>query len=325
MRRWLVVAIALPLVAAAALALAPVRTGDLKEHPRPAAGYGEALARIDSLRAGEGAEVDARCRVLLLTHGARAARAVVFLHGLSNCPQQFRRLGELCFARGDNVLIVRLPGHGLADRMTGSLARITAADLAAFADAMVDVGAGLGDRLVVVGLSAGGVAAGWAAQTRTEVDRAVLIAPVFGLDVVPRPLTAALTNLWLATPNQFIWWDPVRREKLPGPTYCYPRFATRGLAEVMRLGFAVEARARRSPPAARSIVLVTNPRDRAVSRPVIAALARRWRRLAPRAIETYEFPAAFDLGHDLVDPEQPFQHVDRAYPVLLEIIAGGGD
>ena len=116
----------------------------------------------------------------------------------------------------------------------------------------------------------------------------------------------------------------MRREKLLGPRYCYPRFSTRGLAEILRLGFAVAERARRSPPAARSIVMVTNPLDQAVNRDLNSALVIRWRARAPLATETFEFPATLELGHDLIDPEQPSQHVDRVYPALLEIIARGG-
>jgi len=70
--------------------------------------------------------------------------------------------------------------------------------------------------------------------------------------------------------------------------------------------------------------VVTNPRDQAVNRDLTSGLVRSWRRRAPLRIETFEFPAALELGHDVIDPEQPNQRVDRVYPALLELIAGGG-
>ena len=95
-------------------------------HPDPAADYGEALRRVAAAEARDGPEISPECRTRLMTHGARTARAVVLLHGLTNCPEQFRALGERLYERGANVYIPRLPEHGLADRMTPVHARLDA-------------------------------------------------------------------------------------------------------------------------------------------------------------------------------------------------------
>ena len=89
--------------------------------PDPATDYDDALRRVAAVEARDGAAIAPECRTRLLTHGARAARAVVLLHGLTNCPEQFRALGERLYERGANVYIPRLPEHGLADRMTTAL------------------------------------------------------------------------------------------------------------------------------------------------------------------------------------------------------------
>ena len=52
-----------------------------------------------------------------------------------------------------------------------------AEDLRDFADRMVDVAAGLGEQVIMVGLSAGGIVTAWAAQHRPEIDKAVTISP----------------------------------------------------------------------------------------------------------------------------------------------------
>jgi hypothetical protein len=37
-------------------------------------------------------------------------------------------------------------------------------------------------------------------------------------------------------------------------------------------------------------------------------------------LRTYEFSADLKLGHDLIDPGQPYQRVDVVYPKLMELI-----
>jgi carboxylesterase len=140
--------------------------------------------------------------------------------------------------------------------------------------------------------------------------------------MAPAWLARPLTRVGLVWPNRFLWWDDEKRENVEGPTRVYPRFSTRAMAEIMRLGAAVEDRARRRPPAARELVLVTVGADPAVSNPEIARLAEMWRSRAPGRVETYEFPESLKLGHDLIDPEQPYQRVDVVYPVLIDKLLG---
>jgi hypothetical protein len=117
-----------------------------------------------------------------------------------------------------------------------------------------------------------------------------------------------------------MWWDPRVREHLPGPRHVYPRFATRGLAEVLRLGAAVQSAARRAAPASRSLVVVTVGGDLAVDNGAAAALARAWRARGTREVECYEFPGGLGLNHDIVDPEQVGANPALTYPVLLRLI-----
>ena len=128
----------------------------------------------------EGPELNPVCRSILLTHGLRTERAVVFFHGYTNCPQQFSELGKIFYDMGYNVLIPRLPRHGLADRKVENLSPLKAEELRDCADISVDIACGLGQKVYVAGLSAGGTLSAWIAQNRSEVTRAVLIAPALG-------------------------------------------------------------------------------------------------------------------------------------------------
>src|ERR1019366_2135927 len=68
----------------------------------------------------DGPNVNPLCRTRLYTHGHRTERALLLLHGFTNCPQQFDALGKRFHDDGWNVLIPRmfglqgLPGPGAA-------------------------------------------------------------------------------------------------------------------------------------------------------------------------------------------------------------------
>ena len=299
------------------LVLAPFDGADLRAHPRPASSFAVALAGIDSLAAQDDARIHERCKLRLFHHGHPTGRVVLLYHGLTNCPQQFDEFARRVHAMGANVLVVRLPHHGFADRMTNDLGKLRAAELAAFADRTVDLARGLGDSVTVAGLSIGGTMALWIGQWRADVDRVVAIAPVLGVNPIAAPMTPPAARLAMTLPDLMLWWDAKKKADLPGPPYCYPRFSSRALGETLRMGLAVMEQARRAPPATPSVVLVTVENDPAVSNGPIAALAGLWRHRAPAAIETYEFPADLRLGHDMIDPLQPYARIDVSYPPLV--------
>jgi carboxylesterase len=304
------------------LLLVPPRL-DVSSHSDPARDHAQAVRRIAALEAVDGPGVNPACHTLFMDHGHRTGRAVVLFHGLTNCPQQFVALGWALHAGGANVLIARLPHHGLSDRMTSDLARLDADELMRFGDRLADIGCGLGDSVTVAGLSLGAVVAAWLAQERGDVERALLIAPVLGVPQVWQPLTPGLTRFLLWFPNQFPWWDDQRRETLLGPTYVYPRFSTRALGETLRLGLAVVERAAHRAPRAHSVVFVTVGGDHAISNAAVRELERRWSRGSEARISSYQFPSALHLNHDLIDPLQPDQRVGETYPVLIDLLEGG--
>lgn len=254
----------------------------------------------------------------MLTHGHQVARAAVLWHGLTNCPAQFAQFGQLLHARGYNVLIPRLPLHGLVDQMSGVLKDLTAEQLRAHGDAGVDLARGLGDELTVVGLSGGGVLAAWAAQFRPEVVKAVVIAPSLGIVASPTFGNGPATKVMLRLPN-FYAARTEENIRMSSPYVHYQR-SSRGSAEFCRLGVAVMKAARRQMPAARSVLVVTNAVDTVVSNGLIQRLVRRWQARAPERVEVYEFPADHYLPHDLIDPLNKLQQTAFVYPLLLDKI-----
>jgi carboxylesterase len=292
-----------------------VNTANLLSHPNPVASYEEACERIAYLRATDTDMVDVVCRTRFMHHRARTEQAIVLLHGYTNCPQQFALLGRRFYDLGYNVLIPRLPHNGLANKLTREHAHLNARTLCRFADEMIDIAQGLADDVTVVGLSASGVMAAWLAQHRSDIGLAVVMAPSFGLPQIPADLSNSAVNLSLKLPNRFIWWDP------PGPDHMYPRFSTRALAEVLRLGVATRLEAEARPPAAREILVITTTPDAAVDNRITARLVARWRSYDACPVRTYEFERRWHIKHDFVDPGQTTQQIDLVYPILIDQIA----
>ena len=306
------------LLALAGVLLIPWNLPKLASHPHPAGSYAEALRRIDALRDNENAAaMKPCCRLQFMTHGRKTARTIILVHGYTNCPQQFHELGRRFFERGDNVLIAPLPYHGLADRMSTDQAKLTAEEMAAYTEEVVDIADGLGERVVMMGLSAGGVMTAWAAQHRHDLDCAVIIAPTLGFKPVPAPLTAPLMNVILTLPDGWSWWNDELKEKVP-PPYGYPRCSKHALAEILRLGIVVEEAARQRPPAAGKIVTVFNPNDEAINDERTLQLVDLWKKHRAN-IASYTFAASLKIGHDIIDPNQPDQKIDIVYPKLIEL------
>lgn len=289
---------------------------------QPAETYEAALARVEALRAAESVGVNPVCQTQLLTHGRKTERAVVLLHGYTNCPHQYRMLAPRVHELGYNVLAPRLPYHGLADRMAEDHAKLTAEDLVACANQAVDIARGLGERVTVFGFSMSGVVAAWIAQHRTDVDRVLIVAPGFALRAIPDRLTPLVRRVARRLPNTFRWWDPVLKAHIPGPQHAYPRYSTRALAELLRLSAAVQAASRRFRPAARSIVVVTNACDPVLDNRIAGRVVQRWRRQGAARLQTYEFGPELDLSHDFLDPDQPRARPEQVYPTLIELIVG---
>lgn len=289
---------------------------------RPTADYDEAVGRLFELLERDSLALHEGCGTTALLTGARAPRAFVLLHGITNCPLQFAELAESLRAGGDNVLVPRVDHHGLADRMTTNLARLRAEEVVALASECAGIAAGLGDTVVVAGLSTTGVVAAWAVANLEGVDRAVVIAPAFAPPWKPAWIAGPLTRLALRLPNRFVWWDDRKRGDLPGPKQCYPRFSTRAMGEFYRLGEAVTRELARHPPRTPDVAVVTTLADEAVDNGRARTFAASCAAPGTRVRE-YAFPAEAKVVHDMIDPVQVGARTDVVYPVLLALLRGG--
>ncbi len=81
----------------------------------------------------------------------RSDWAVVWFHGYTSSPFQFRKLGSLCHELGANVLIPRVPFHGQMDAVTDETQSLTAQILQETIHECVDIAVGLGHKVIVGG------------------------------------------------------------------------------------------------------------------------------------------------------------------------------
>ncbi|TMF06394.1 MAG: lysophospholipase [Chloroflexi bacterium] len=214
----------------------------------------------------------------------------------------------------------RYPRHGYTDRLNTSIAELRGDHLAAVANRAAEVGAGLGERLTVAGLSLGAILAGLLAHSRGDVQRAVLIAPMLGLKPLPGPALNAMSAAAKALPNFYMWWSNDLKDSL-GPAYGYPRFATHAYAALFDCGRQLVRAARKEPPRAKSIAVITNAGEPRLDNRFTYRLVESWRRHGAD-VETFEFPAADRLTHDLIDPGNAAQRTDHVYPVVTRLIEG---
>ncbi|KQW74788.1 hypothetical protein ASC89_24550 [Devosia sp. Root413D1] len=309
----------------AVLTLLPLDTESLRANAAastPATSYDEAVAKVEAVRAEEKQlPLNPRCLSNLLTHGRKVERVVVFFHGLTNCPAQAEQLGTKLFALGYNVYLPRIPQHGDADQMSLVLANLTAEELVAVGNQATDIARGLGDEVVVTGLSAGGIIAGWIGQHRADADQSIAIAPFLSPNLVPGWANHAATALLLNAPNAMVWWDPATRDNPPGMTYAYPRYATHGLAQALRLSIALMDTAAAKAPLSPGLGMLINEADDAVSKAKIEELVLHWQDHGAK-VNVVRLPLALELGHDLIDPHQPTGDPDLVYQVMVDMMNG---
>jgi pimeloyl-ACP methyl ester carboxylesterase len=287
-------------------------------HPiAPPPDYADAVARVARRQAGDDSVVAQGGRSILLTHDRRTPRVFVLLHGFTNSPSQFQEVGERLFAAtGDNVYIPRLPRHAEREAPVRALSRVRADELTMFADSVVDVARGLGDSVIVVGMSAGGAIAAWIAQWRAEVRRAVLIAPALGPGLLSEDQGRELVDIASIIPNitRTTKPDTARPDMVQGTT-------SRGLAEVLSLGHRVRDQANQFRVRVKDILFLLNERDHTVSERASLELAQRWFDHGAK-VAVYKFPASAKLPHNVMEASGRGGNTEMVYPIVMALARG---
>ena len=320
---WLWLLPALLILLLAWLLFWPLRPLGSVPAAQPVGSYAEAVERIAALQLADrqDASLQAVCQIKLWTHGQATRHVFVIFHGFSNCPEQFNQFAGRLYGLGHNVLIPRQPHHGLADRLTHSMQRLSAEDLLAFGSQAVDLACGLGQEVAVLGISGGANLAGWLAHNRPGVGMAILIAPMMGVSFVPAPLSSLFARLLFLLPDRYLWWDPRTRENNPySAAYAYPGYSLHAMAEVLRLGLALHQQAGQTAPLARRLLIVINDAEPGVNNRQVQGLLASWQRHPQVSVSKLVLEAALKLPHDIITPGTPGLPFETVYERLITAI-----
>ena len=154
----------------------------------------------------------------------RTPYSVVYLHGFSSSRQDTAPLAQLVANKlGANLFEARLKGHG---RPAEVMKSVTVNDWLNDARHAYDIGAKLGDEVVVIGLSTGGTLALWlAAQSElSQLGYTVLISPNLGpadsnAELLLLPLGDEIARLVVGDYRE---WKPVNKQQAQFWTTRYP-------------------------------------------------------------------------------------------------------
>jgi alpha-beta hydrolase superfamily lysophospholipase len=298
-----------------ALVMMPVDRTPLPSSAHPSPSYELAVTAYDSMRAIEAPLVTGDGASLIYVHGHRTPRALVLVHGITNSPRQFRELAEEFHARGYNVIVPRLPLHGLRGGDVDALRALTADKLRDYGDAAANVADGLGDTVLVMGLSTGGLVAAWMAHHRPDVARVVVIAPAIKLARLPAMLATPAMNLADRIPNVTIRQRPDTTRP-----HAYFGVSTRALAETFRFAATIVAEAQAGRPLVSDLTLVTNGNDRTVDEQAALALGESWAQHGSVSVVRYRFDPLEALPHDVIDVSQRCGAPRLVYPVLIALM-----
>ena len=281
--------------------------------------FSSAVETIEQILADEKKQSGLKYPALAMLHQHASERAVVFLHGFTNSPEQFRVFGERFFQQGYNVWIPRQPFHGFEDRHGRPLQSFQIKKYLQDCEQAVEIGRHLGRKLIVAGLSGGANAAIHLAQTRAEIDLAVIMAPSLGVQFVPSVLTRPVVFLLGLLPDRLIWWDDKTKADNPdSPQFAYTAFATRAMGQMIRLGQNAKASTRRHFPKARRVLVISNEGDRAVNQTEINQLVTNWKGFP--GLVTYQIPLSAQVPHDFISLGMNAERNRAMYDTLFELI-----
>lgn len=296
------------------LGLIPVSVPDLPSSPAPAADYDEAMQRFTAVQAAEeGALMSPKAASVLMTHGEKTDKVYVLIHGWTNSPKQWVDFGQMLFDRGYNVLILRMPYHGLASHNVGELRHATPELIRDYADEVVDIAAGLGDEIHVIGLSGGATIASWMVHNRADVTRVMSIAPMLGIGRLPKFLDYMALNFASRAPN----FNPTSPSE-PMRDHVYRGQSSRGVANLKLFARAVLREAEAGETAVPNIIVVTNDNDTTVNNNLADDLTAIWQETGA-SVTTHVFPRELGFPHNAIDRTSN-PDADAVYATLLELL-----
>lgn len=253
------------------------------------------------------AEVQPSCRSLLRSHGKQRAKTVLMLHGYTACPGQFAELAQFFFDKGYNVYVPRAPRHGVIDTLAH--ADVTADELVTYANESLNITAGLGEEVGVIGLSGGGVLATWLAEYRGDaVDRLMVLSPFY------RPASAQ-APAFAVKPLIVLFGFRLLPDHINGEGFSF-----RALSQYLRI--VENYRDKPQSPSLQAVAVVTSVDDTFIDLPTAQDLPAALAADTGASFVKDVVPGGQGLTHDIVDPTPAGGAARRLYPRYFALYEG---
>ena len=296
--------------AIALLYLLPLSSDRLQNAEPHALGFDQAMAAAGQALARDAndPEVLPNCRTQALTHPTKTAKAVLMLHGYTACPGDYIDLAQNFYERGYNVYIPRESHHGLID--IGKASQVSAVELADYADSAMNIVAGLGDEVGVIGISGGAALATWLAEYRSDsVSHLLTLAPFYRPDSgqAPRFLIRPLTLLFA-------------HHLLPDHQISGTDFTLRGLAQYLRI--VQNYRTEPTNPKLRTVSVAYSSADPYIDRGLASQIPTKIAETNGLKARVHEFGPDLDLGHDILDPSKLGGHRQEIEDLYVDLYEG---
>lgn len=274
--------------------------------------YNQSVAAAIRTINGDSSNTDVRpeCRSIIKTHSQKTAKAVLMIHGVSACPQQFAELGDTFLKAGYNVYIPRVPSHGLTDNKRHG--EITIPAMAQFMNSSTSIISGLGEETGVIGLSGGANMATWIAQYNSAtISRALLLSPFYqpSASEMPAWQSPLLRNLY-------------GRDILPDSFSAGSNLSYRALGKYMII--AKNYKSDFKATGLKHIGVVTSENDTSIDVNLAANIPKQIATASNAKFQSYSIPASFGIGHDIValSQDEVKKHANKLYQFYLNIYEG---
>lgn len=303
------VVLAVLLLAVLAIYVWPLRSDSLSARSVPALSYEQAQSRATAAvqRDTADATVTPDCRTQLLTHGKRTTKAVLLLHGYTDCPAQFDELAHRYYDAGYNVYLPRAPRQGVTD--TKAHAGLHATELTGYADDALTVTTGLGEQVTVAGLSGGGVLATWVTEWRPDaVDHLLVLSPFYDP-------AASQAPAWQVKPLMVLYGFRVLPDHFNSHGFSYA-----ALSQYLRIVRNFPEHPAKGKLA--SVAVVTSEGDTNIDLGEAVSVPRKLAGAAGLRAATFSIPASWNIGHDVVDPDGLGTHAAELEKDYIDLSEG---
>ncbi len=249
----------------------------------------------------------------LLSHGSRARRTVLMIHGLTDSPWYMRALGEKLYQQGYNVVSILLPGHGTRPE---DLLHVKELQWQQEVDRGLNIAAGLGERISLAGFSTGGALSLDALRRHPELraENVFLFSPALAMNEADQLKVAVGCQVpWITAHILGEYRESNPETIIEDNPYYYNKMAVNGVCQLYYLTRDVQrgrAQILRSIGSGTRVFAAQSAADRVVS----PAAVTKFMASLPAAAGVYTlYPAAAGIAHNVLPrPENnPF------FPELL--------